>query len=126
MVPESRRGLRAGAELRGVKSGERRNESGGTENRRGKALRPVGRRCRDKGLFFRRMSHGAGRGRYPGDVGDEAARSLLVAADLHRLKVVCRAVAGSIACRQRLVKSERKNLKEKDSQQKTADKGSCR
>ena len=76
-------------------------------------------------MSFRCDDHGAGRRRYPGDIGDEAARSLLIAADLQRLNVVRRAVAGSVGHRQGLMEGEGKNLQDQGSQQQTADKCNC-
>jgi len=108
-----------------VGSGKRESVSGRTINRPGEAVGAVGRRLSDKKHLPQGESHGAGGRRQPGDVGDEAPRSLLVSAYLQGLKVVCPVAVTGSDCRKGLVKGERKDLQEQESQQETADKRAC-
>jgi hypothetical protein len=111
--------------LRGVLSGEREGGSRGAVDRGRESLGPVGKRHCLKRLCPERKVQGTGRCGYPGDVGDEAAGPLLVAADLQGLDVMRRAVAGDIDCRQGLVEGEGKNLQNQGSQHKATDEDDC-
>ena len=92
--------------LRGVLSGERGGGSRGAVDREKETLGPAEKRHCRKRLRPQRKAQGTGICSYPGDVGDEAAGPLLVAADLQGLDVVRRAVAGSIDCRHGLAEGE--------------------
>ena len=63
--------------------------------------------------------------RYPGDVGDETAGPLAVAADLQGLDGMCCAVAGSIDCRQGLAEGEGENLQKQGKQNNATDGDDC-